>query len=270
MALNMNSFSDSFAARARNVNGTVSASVGVAFCAGIVSALLFAGPNGTPSPMTAAAPSLAETCVTQTWPHRDQKCRDAEAAERKLRDVRIVSTDKSQPPRVVKSAVADEAPAKAAPPLSPEPVANGHPQYAATWLMGVERMPSHATLTPPIASLSLASANLPLPAVTPEQAQASQPAQAAAPVETVAVAQVEPVATAMAPQQKRSRTAGTRAAAPKNSRMMTLVRTYEFADGRQVTIRRQIRSGEDRPGLEADGVLSEASSRNARLIRDDD
>jgi hypothetical protein len=110
MALNMNDFSGPAAGLRKAINGPVLASVGVAFAAGLASAMLLSGPDASSTPAPVATTASADTnCSDQTWPYRDQKCRDAEAAERKLRDVRIVSTDKTQPARIVKSAVSEGA-----------------------------------------------------------------------------------------------------------------------------------------------------------------
>ena len=226
MALNMNSFSDPFVNLRRSVNGPVLASVTVAFAACLASALLLTGPETNPA-QTGAVAATDETCLSQTWPYREQKCRDAETAERKLRDVRIVSSDTSQPSRVVKSAVAEDAPAKATetPIQRAAPTPSGNQQFAASWLMGVERMPTHATVTPPIASLSLASANLPLPPVAAEPAQEPLPAPAAAPQnETIAPLQAGPSASAAVQQPKRIRTATTKPPSVRNN-ALTLVRT---------------------------------------------
>jgi hypothetical protein len=88
----------------------------------------------------------------------------------------------------------------------------------------------------------------------------------------VASVEAEP-APPVAKPARRVRTAAKpaiQAASPKTGGGMMLVRTYEFADGRTVTVRHQINSRDDRPALENDGVLSQMSSRNARIVPDDD
>lgn len=295
MALNMNDFSG----LKQHINGPVAAAVGAAFATGLLSAFLLTGPDAASTPGVQAA-ATPETCLTQAWPYRDQACRDSERAERKMREVRIVSTDKSQPSRIVQSAVSEPAVQRktetahtAAAATAPAPAAKR--EYAASWLMGVERLPDFATRTPPVISLSAASAALPVtgtPASTqtadiqtapeapaaaiPEPARktASAPSAPAPAEDKLEQAAAEVAAMPPAQPAKRVRTA--RKPEPRelnaepSGAARTLIRTYEFADGRTVTVRHRLRAGEDRPDIEGDGVLSYASSRNVQVMRDID
>lgn len=214
----------------------------------------------------AAEEPAADPCAGQTWPYLDSACADAKAKEQNTRQVRVISTDRAAPttlatrtpriePKPVKPEPAPPPPAPAAetvtaptaPTAPPEPVAEV--KQAVSTPVAEPTEPKAADETP------LKAAVLPPPnrqgAVLPAQ-EPGAPASEPAPRKTKSVSvssdkrtakRSKPVHDQPAAEQGRdpvrelARGRTQPVADPGNSLGgPTVVRTYEYADGRRVTV----------------------------------
>lgn len=283
MARRVINYFSTLGARLRaTANGPVLTLVAGAFATGAVSAMIFTGGLSEPAksaPVGQTALTAPQDCEQQTWPYRDQHCRDAD--QRKLRAVRIVSTDRTQPERVVMAVAPQTNASQPAQTLSvADPYDNTKPDVVA-----------------------LASPNPPLPFVRqPEPGQSQQQSAALDKRASVPVAQPDPLLTRAAssvlPSQgmpsgtaqpayrlateslgvqpnKRARAAkrpefyGERPAPTlgySGSGMMP-VRTYVFPNGSKVTVHHPLKPRKD-PSIEADGVVSYAPMHAVGMMRE--
>lgn len=205
-----------------------------------------AAANAPSDAAATASDDASASCDRQAWPYTSQECRQKEAATRKDRQVRVVTTDAGAPATI-------ETPAPVGSPKPPskaqQPGQAAVPPPARTDQATAAPIPSWATQQPPAqAAIAPAAPAEPAPSQAPAVVATANAAEATPKAEPGnSEGGAKPAVIDRKPREAREK---------KSGRMM--VRTIEFADGRKVTITRPI--GKDGPAA-AKEALDRAAER---------